>query len=82
MTDEHSTGSTGRWWTPDWMLMGPVAKSSIDYAFKAWIGYHLVEFWDPAWFDVPFVAVAIFAVLGLARGLDRQLQADRNQEGP
>lgn len=80
-TDADGDGSGGRWSMPDIPSIGPIQKSAIDYAFIAWVAYHIIELVDPVYFDVPFVAVAIFAIFGVAKGLDRALNADAEQSG-
>lgn len=68
MTDDTSIGSKRRF-----IPRGPVERSAVRYALLGWLLYHAVKVIDPGWIDVPFVAIAVFAVFGAARGLDRSL---------
>ena len=68
------------WWTPDPSPMGSLEKSTVHYALIGWLIHHAVAFVDPAYFDVPFVTVALFAIFGLAKGLDQSNGLGDTQE--
>lgn len=52
--------------------MGEVTRPTVQGAMVGWVLHHAVAWWDPAYFEVPFLAVTTLAVVGLAVGIDRR----------